>query len=86
MLATMTSKGQVTLPKEIRDKLGLTAGAKLDFWIEPDGRIIVRKVEPNPLSIRGLLKSPLERPPTVAEMDAGIARYLAEKHAKKKKR
>lgn len=30
MLATLTSKGQVTLPKQIRDKLGLKAGSKLD--------------------------------------------------------
>ncbi|MGH9429068.1 MAG: AbrB/MazE/SpoVT family DNA-binding domain-containing protein, partial [Terriglobia bacterium] len=33
----MTSKGQVTLPKEIRDKLGLKAGSKIDFELLSDG-------------------------------------------------
>ena len=39
MLATLTSKGQVTLPKPIRDKLGLKAGSKLDFELLPDGTV-----------------------------------------------
>ena len=36
MLATLTSKGQVTLPKELRDRLGLDAGTLLDFEIQAE--------------------------------------------------
>ena len=50
MSTTVTSKGQVTIPKAIRDDLGLTPGAVLDFQ-EDHGVIIVRKiVDENPIS------------------------------------
>ena len=39
MIATITSKGQVTLPKAIREKLHLNAGDRLDFFIRDDGHI-----------------------------------------------
>ena len=37
MQATITSKGQVTLPKPIRDRLHLKPGDKIDFMLEDDG-------------------------------------------------
>ncbi len=44
--ATITSKGQVTIPKRIRDELGLTTGTEIEFIIEEDGTIRVRPMEP----------------------------------------
>ena len=41
--ATLTSKGQITIPKENREKLGLKKGDKL-VLIEKDGNVILRKV------------------------------------------
>ena len=38
-LATITSKGQVTVPKKFRDNLGLHAGDKIDFHLNDDGSI-----------------------------------------------
>jgi AbrB family looped-hinge helix DNA binding protein len=50
MNAILSEKGQVTIPKAIRDDLGLTPGAVLDFQ-EDHGVIIVRKiVNENPIS------------------------------------
>ncbi len=50
MNAILSEKGQVTIPKAIRDGMGLMAGSVLDF-AEEDGRIVVRKVlEENPIS------------------------------------
>lgn len=43
---TVTSKGQVTIPKRIRDKLGLSAGTELEFILEEDGTLRVRPKEP----------------------------------------
>lgn len=39
MPATVTSKGQVTIPKPVRDLLGLKAGSKVDFHKTDDGKV-----------------------------------------------
>jgi len=41
--STLTSKGQITLPIELRRRWGLKSGDKLDFALEADGRVVVRK-------------------------------------------
>jgi antitoxin PrlF len=81
MFATLTSKGQITLPKEIRDRLGLDAGAMLDFQVLADNTITARPVKPDARRIRGLLKSPHAAALTVEQMDEGIAKHMREKHA-----
>jgi antitoxin PrlF len=42
----VTVKGQVTIPKPIRDRLGLTPGSEVEFSVEPDGRVVMRKAAP----------------------------------------
>lgn len=54
--ATVTSKGQVTIPAAIRDKLGIEPGHKLVFFIRPDGQLGVRVSKPKVGSGRGILK------------------------------
>ncbi|MDB5412608.1 MAG: AbrB family transcriptional regulator [Rubritepida sp.] len=39
----ITVKGQVTIPKPMRDRLGLTPGSRVEFEALPDGRIAMRK-------------------------------------------
>jgi AbrB family looped-hinge helix DNA binding protein len=43
METTLTSKGQVTIPKRIRDSLRLTAGSKIVFDVSEDGKVFFRK-------------------------------------------
>lgn len=43
---TVTSKGQVTIPKRIRDELGLSAGTDVEFVLEADGTLQIRPKEP----------------------------------------
>jgi AbrB family looped-hinge helix DNA binding protein len=55
--ATMTSKGQLTVPKAIRDRLGLAPGDKVEF-VEGDGggdRVVLRKRRV--VSVRELFKA-----------------------------
>jgi antitoxin PrlF len=42
MAVTVTSKGQVTIPKPVRDRLGIKPGSKIDFEIAEDGRAFLR--------------------------------------------
>lgn len=44
-VATLTSKGQITLPKPIRQALGVDAGGKISFDLKEDGQIVVRRAE-----------------------------------------
>lgn len=41
--STLTSKGQITLPVELRRRWGLQPGDRLDFTLEAGGRVVVRK-------------------------------------------
>lgn len=44
MSTTLTSKGQVTIPKQIRDALNLAPGCLVDFAVTRDGDVVIRKV------------------------------------------
>jgi antitoxin PrlF len=52
---TMTSKGQTTIPKEIRDSLGLKAQDKLYFTLLSDGTVIMRAKKGSIKSVYGML-------------------------------
>lgn len=47
--ATITSKGQITIPKEIRDRLELTQGETISFELTEEGEVVMRK-SGNPLA------------------------------------
>jgi len=44
MATTMTSKGQVTVPKNVREFLGVGPGSNVDFELRPNGDVVVRAV------------------------------------------
>lgn len=43
MSTTLTSKGQITIPRWIREKLELEPGSQIDFEVDEQGRIVIRK-------------------------------------------
>jgi antitoxin PrlF len=43
MSTTLTRKGQVTIPKRIRDALGLVPGSRVAFDVDDEGRIFIRR-------------------------------------------
>ena len=44
-VATMTAKGQITLPKAIRQALGVEVGAKVAFELHENGRVVVSRTD-----------------------------------------
>lgn len=73
MQATITSKGQVTLPKPIRDRLHLKRGDRIDFVLEDDGCLRIAPVTASVTRLKGMLPKP-DAPVTLEAMDAAIAR------------
>ncbi|MDP2752090.1 MAG: AbrB/MazE/SpoVT family DNA-binding domain-containing protein [Rhodocyclaceae bacterium] len=73
MLATLTSKGQITIPLAIRKALQLDAGSRLDFVLQDDRSVRVLPVLRDPLSIGNVLPSPSRRRVTDKEIRAAIA-------------
>jgi antitoxin PrlF len=82
--ATLTTKGQVTVPKAVREHLKLETGSRLDFVIEDDGRVILRPVTRHVRDLAGFLQRPRRRPVSVTEMDEGIAVYLRKRFGRRR--
>jgi antitoxin PrlF len=75
--ATVTSKGQITIPKEIRKLLQVEEGDRIDFVIEGADRVVMRKPGRSLRSLKGLLYRKGRKPVTIEEMDRAIARFHA---------
>ena len=68
--ATVTSKGQLTLPKAIRDLLRLGAGDRVDFIVRDDGTVVLRPATVDVRELKGLLHRKGLTPLSVEEMNA----------------
>jgi antitoxin PrlF len=71
--ATLTTKGQITIPKEIREQLQLRAGHRIEFETDSTGKVSLRPRNKDIRSLKGILKSRNKRPVTVEEMNEAIA-------------
>lgn len=69
-------KGQATIPKAIREHLGLKPGDRVKFFVHPDGSVILL---PNfsAATLRGIVKSRRRRPVTIEEMTNATAEGAA---------
>ena len=78
MQATVTSKGQVTIPKPIRDRLHLVPGDKIDFILDEAGDLRVTPVAVPVARLKGMVPRPAS-PVSLKEMDEAIARGATRK-------
>lgn len=75
-VTTVTSKGQITLPKEVREHLHIGEGDRLEFVIEEGGEVRVRPVTGSVEALFGILHRPGAPPLSTAEIDEAIIRAV----------
>jgi AbrB family looped-hinge helix DNA binding protein len=75
--STLTSKGQITLPKRVRERLGLQPGDRVDFEIEDSGDVRLRAGGIDVHSLRGALRRPGRKPVSLDRMRKAIQRGAA---------
>ena len=68
MFATLTSKGQTTIPKKIRDGLGMKTGDRMSFTMMPDGVVIMRVKNKRAAELAGLLYKKGRKPVPVEQL------------------
>ena len=73
-ISTLTSKGQTTIPKQVREYLKIGPGDKLDFVIESEGRVVIRPAKLDVRELKGLLKRNDGKVLSIEDMNAAIAR------------
>src|SRR5437667_197511 len=70
MESAITVKGQATIPKSIREHLGLQPGDRIKFFVHPDGSVVLLpKISAS--AVRGIVKSRSPRPVTTEQMTIG---------------
>ena len=72
MHATITSKGQITLPKALREQLQLSPGDRVEFILEDDNVVRMLPRLASVKHLKGMLPKPA-RPVTLEQMDEAIA-------------
>ena len=80
----VTSQGQISVPKEVRQKLGIGPGSVLE-WEEDGDKIVVRRVGSFTSEDihRALFGTKTPRQVTVEEMKEGIRTYIRKRHARR---
>lgn len=71
--STLTTKGQITIPKEIREHLKLRAGHRLEFQIAADGLVLMRPRNRDVRELKGILRTGRRKAVSVEQMNEAIA-------------
>ncbi len=72
--ARLTSKGQITIPRDIRARLKLKLGDKLRFRVADTGQVVLEAAKYHVSELYGLLHRAGKKPVSVEEMDEAIRR------------
>ncbi len=75
-LATLTSKGQITVPKAVRDSLKIESGDKIEFVVTENREVLMRPLTMRADDVFGRLHNSKRKPVSVEEMDAAIEKRM----------
>jgi antitoxin PrlF len=81
MEATLSSKGQATIPKAVRDRLQIKSGDRFKFFFHPDGVIILPKI--STARLKGMIPKPAQSV-SLEQMDRAIAKGATERFRRRK--
>jgi AbrB family looped-hinge helix DNA binding protein len=81
MEATLSSKGQATIPKAVRDRLQIKPGDRFKFFFHPDGVIILPKI--STARLKGMIPKQAQ-PVSLEEIDRAIAEGATERFRRRK--
>jgi len=75
-LATITTKGQITIPKSVRDSLMLSTGDQIEFIVTDKREALIRPISKKVDDVFGILHKPGRKTVSVEEMDAKIRQRM----------
>jgi len=70
--SSLSTKGQLVVPKAIRERLGLHAGDKVDFIVQDNGDVVLRPATVDIRSLKGCLKPPKGKVVSLKDMERAI--------------
>ncbi len=76
--ATVTSKGQITIPAQVRSQLGVEAGDRIEFVDIGDGQFAIVAATRSIKELKGLFRGRRKKPVSIEEMNQAIARRASE--------
>jgi AbrB family looped-hinge helix DNA binding protein len=71
MESALTVKGQATIPKAVREHLGLRPGDRIKFFFHPDGSVAILPKVPT-ATLRGMISARRRKAPSLQEMDEAV--------------
>jgi len=80
---TLTSKGQITIPKSIRDLLRLHAGHRVEFQVNASGQVLLQPCNKDVRGLKGIARPAGNRRVSLRDMDKAIAEGAAEAAARR---
>lgn len=83
LVSTVTQKGQVTIPKDVRDSLHLVTGDKVEFVHNERGEFVIKPVTRKVAEVAGILSSYKKvKPVNIEEMDQAVAQHIREEYTR----
>jgi antitoxin PrlF len=79
--AALTSKGQITIPIEVREELGLKAGDRIEFVKSEEGKYFIQPKKGSIMNLRGMFKW-TGKPVSIEEMNEAVATHIQEDWAR----
>jgi len=77
-VSKLTSKGQTTIPKEIRDALGLKPGDRIRFVLEDENRVVLSVPRRTIEDLAGMFYDPDRKPVSIEQMNEDMKQAVAD--------